>query len=308
MHEIPVLFFFAFTLWRYSLWKDKQSRKNYFYLVLGVILGALSGWPGYYIAPIINVYHYLSTRKINPQIIFLLFWPLVTFALHLYHNYVLTGQLLGGGLGTSFWFRSTKTETLRYLQQELSYIFLYFTKPLVLLAAVGIAVTRERKQLYLLLALLVFGLLHPLLFQEAAFRHDYLIYYLLPFVALSAALFVNWLWQKNSMLAAGVALAAILVGTLQTQRYLAELLVGARFKSGVVIGRYLERYSKPDDKVLLIIPQDLEFEGWHTTFYADRQVETIRESQDRKDAGQQGFDVRVDYRADGSMFSQKLQR
>lgn len=295
VHEIPVLFFFILSLWRYRLWLVEKDRRSYLLLALSILFAGFSGWPGHYIALAINLYHLLLTRRINPRVLLLLSLPVLTFSLHLLHNYFLTGSALGGGLAQSFWFRSTMIDLSRFIGQELTYVFVYITKPLVLMSLLGLIVAHKASKLPLLSVLFLFGIFHPFLFQEAALRHDYLIYSVLPFFPISAAIGVKWLASRNRVIAISVVLGIVTLSYLQSHRFLATLLEGERYREAVMIGKYINSQTEVGEKVLLLIPSSVEYEGWHTTFYADRNLTVLRSTEDFKNSRPGSFDVLVTY-------------
>lgn len=130
------------------------------------------------------------------------------FFLHLAHVKILTGSFIGGGLLDVFFFRFNPIATSslygfsysRFIIQELRMIIVYFTRVIVFFSFLWIIYKLFWQRFLfspsklpkfqddiLLLLLLPFGLTPILLFQNLAFIHDYMIYYLLPFVTLSTA-------------------------------------------------------------------------------------------------------------------------
>ncbi len=302
VHEIPVLFFFLFSLWRYLAWNEGNSRRNFVWLIIGIILGCLSGWPGYYTPVSLLVYHFLLHRKFEKKLVWLIIVPLGLFLAHVSQTFILSGSFTGGGFNSAFALRSSRPDFLAFLKLETTYILLYFTKPLVLISLAGLLLFFAKRTYQFPLMLLLFGSLHPLLFEEAANRHDYLIYYLLPFISVTAGFFISRMLLKSRPAGAFFAVAVIALSVIQSSKYTATLLNGDRFKDGVVIGRYIKENSAISDRVLLLLKKpNMEFEGWHTTFYSDRNISVIKGGVISSDEKLSAYDEIVTYLPNGSL-------
>ncbi|MBI3559326.1 glycosyltransferase family 39 protein [Candidatus Gottesmanbacteria bacterium] len=251
VQEVLVLFFFVFSFWVY-FFAPKL-------LLPALFLAALSGWPGYYVSFIIWLYDRKKT--------IVLAVPFLAFGLHLFQNWLLTGLALGGGLASAFTLRSGSVALLPYLQKEASWILAYFTKPLVILSVVGLLVLPKHS----VTPFLIFGLTHLIFFRQAVERHDYLIYYLLPFITLSAAWFLERILKNNKLFFLAVIIIA--AASFWSGRFFSQALLASDYaKDGYTVGRLINKVTGPKETVLVIDDKIYNNFDWQVVFYGDRKV------------------------------------
>lgn len=294
IHEVLVLFFFVFSFWQYTLWTSKGIKLNLYLMITGILLGMLSGWPGYYTPFVIALADLVTYRRLRKEMLIIILAAPLMFFLYLGNNMFLTGSIFGGGFAEAFRFRSGSVVLNKWAVRELQMCLIYFNRPVVVLAFLGLVYAFLKKE-WLIVLLFFFGLLHPVLFKEASFRHDYLIYYWLPFFALGAALTVVTLVRSKALLVVTVCLVAG-ISLFQSFPYLKALLDGDRYKESVYIGRLVNTSSAPSDRVLIVIPENFqsELEGWHVSFYADRDYQILRENEVNPKSSE-GYSVTVNY-------------
>lgn len=270
IHEVLVVFFFIFSYYYFSIWIEKKEKKHLYITIFGLIGGCLSGWAGYYSVFVIVFNYWLIERKINKLIIGLTLIPILLFSLHLFHNYILTGSIGGGGFSEVFLLRSSQVPWIGYVKKEISWIVAYFTKPIFLLALVGFPPVwyRLKDKRIFLISLLLFGFLHLILFRQAAFRHDYLIYYLLPLMVTIPALMLDII--PNVKLRNITFLLIVLMSVYSSYRFTTALENSNYNREGVTAGKLIAQKTSATDWIVLVSQKIYNNSDWQVIFYADR--------------------------------------
>lgn len=284
IQEILVVFFVISTLWQYELWNRTKSKLHRNLIYINLTFACLSGWPGYYLLPLLWFWEFLKFKTIRKEILFLISVPLVAFSTHLLQNLLTTKSIVGGGFWEAFLLRKNDVPILFYLKREISWSLAYFTKPLVILAVVGGIVSVLKKNIFLPI-LLLFGLMHLLLFKQAVYRHDYLIYYLLPFTSLGAAYLINKIFRQN-VIFGFVSLVLIFTMVASSLLFTSALLTSNYGRQGVKVGTRISKKIKPDGNVLVISKNIFNNFEWQVVFYADRQLRIVPVA----DSKLEGFD------------------
>ena len=161
----------------------------------------------------------------------------------------------------------------------MAWVFAYFTKPLVFLALFGILISILKKNI-ILPVFLVFGLLHLIIFRQAAFRHDYLIYFLLPFISLGSAYFINKIFRQNVVFGF-VSLVLIITIVASSFHFTSALLTSNYNRQGVEIGTWISQKIKPNRNVLVISKNIFNNSEWQVVFYADHHVRIVPEADNK---------------------------
>lgn len=279
VHEVLVLCFAMFSFWRYLIYLKSRSQRDAIMLYLGIISACLSGWPGFYVPLVILLNNLLKARKITREIILLVTLPVVIFTLHLFHTFLLTGSFVGGSFLESFTLRSSSVALASYIDRVVPWILAYFSKAIVLLAMICLVISVIRTKFdSLIFSFLLFGVMHLLLFREASFRHDYLIYYLLPFFTLAASRALISLSGRSRLMLLTLFTLTVGLSLKQTVRFTDALVQGDRFRESVRIGEYIKNNTRFDQKTLVTLPESSEsdYENWHISFYSDRPLKIIR--------------------------------
>jgi len=232
------------------------------------------------------------------------FWILsiLLFVLYLFYVKLLTGSFAGGGLFEALLQRSGVGEEgqianlniFTYLNQMRLWYVTLFTLTLCLLSGLWFMfklITRKISDSdFKILTLGIFGITYPLIFINSSYIHNYLIFYMLPFIALASASMFNilvirfkvknyrWLFFTS----------IILIVFLERFEFTKALILSEPDKFSVEVGRFINRETKPDETVT--IQADPIF--WETSenflkYYGGRRLVF---SQDAKD----GVVVQVD--------------
>lgn len=244
VHEIPLMFFVLLTFWFYL--KD-----NFRLTVISSLLAMLITWPGFFLVPVLILF--------KPKYWILIPISLSLFGLHLTHDYLVTGDFLGGGLREIFLYRISGVEPVSYLKILTRWAWTYYFL-LIPIGLLGFILKPNKISLYFLL----YALSYPIIFRDAASRHDYLLIYFWPFITLSAALII-----RRYLLAALI----ILLMLYFRWDYILALQNSSLYKESVTIGEYVKNKTKPGDRVEIIsFDKSLPFDGWFAGYYTDRPV------------------------------------
>lgn len=138
------------------------------------------------------------------------------------------------------------------------------------------------ERLSLIFLFLLIGLLYPIVFRNYVYIHDYLLYYLLPFWGLAAALGVvtvcHWLKKKfhlrlpSQLLTLGISLLLIIAALIDRAPMIAALRGSDWYSTGRTVGLAIAKHTDPHDSVVLLSPEIGENYGRFIDFYGDRKV------------------------------------
>jgi 4-amino-4-deoxy-L-arabinose transferase-like glycosyltransferase len=298
VHEPVVMVFILLAINQYWLWWRWEARKH---LVMSVVWGAVGGliaWPAFYLMPVLVIHAWLTKPNLRLRSLGLLVAPVVVMAWHLVHTRWLTGSWLGGGLVGVFAGRILRRgveETgvnlpvamglVEFVRLQFNWVRSYYTPGLLILAVVWLGVFgfmsmggfrfKERAKEWLVVVLLVFGLAHVVVNPSGASNHEYMLYYLGPFMAVSGALVLGklygWLPGKWWM-----GLLVLVVGFVvwSGQRFLVPLEKAEFHQPGYELGAILEWELWSGEKAIIASTQFQSFFGHLVKYYSDRHVES----------------------------------
>lgn len=231
-HEAPTLFFIIFCLFFYVRWKKGGKRINFSLILIGLFLGQWTGWPTYYLAGSL----FLLTWRWE-----ILVLSLINFLLFLFHIYLLTGSVIGGGLAEILLFRMGLINRLSWVEenyttrqlvsQEVSWLYHFFTPPQFVISLLALVTStyrwlRKRKidqQSVIWLIFLFVASAHVILFRTGAWRHDYWLYYFLPFfswgVSQSLTILLKAVSLPKSVFIYAVYLVLLFLAIYQSQPF-----------------------------------------------------------------------------------------
>ncbi len=289
VHESVVPAFSLFAVLGYIYFFERPSVVPYFLLVSGVVLGGLTNWTGFYIVPPLVLHYFLFKKRSIHHYLMGILIPLCIgiFILHILHMQWLTGGKIGLGgiflkrLNPYLSAELTGYSLPRYIWQEITYLRIYLTN----IAGIGAGVWLTRlffKRLThqvsmadtILFALLIYGSLHLVIFQDLAFIHDYMIYYLMPFVVLAAAFIFTSILHKLPK-RFRLIFILVLVGLMTSERasFTKALINSDMNTKGVEIGEFISRHTNTGDTVFITSNSYKEFYEVFINFYAARHVE-----------------------------------
>ncbi len=256
-----------------SFYFFQKNKPKAFYLT--VILNGLSGWAGYFFYPLL----YFLNRRLALKACLLL---VVTFSLHLFHTYLLTRQLAGGGIFDALLLRLGlfpalgKTEPeltgqftwLVYLIKEARMLTVYYTLTLLSLAALGLLFFRDK----ITLIFLAWGLSYPLIFSNVVFVHEYFNVFFWPFLALNLVNLFNRIRLKP------VLILIIFLGIfLERNKFYQALVKTKAFEPGYQLGLEINRLVPFGQTYTVVNTREfIESQNLFINYYSDRQIEYIK--------------------------------
>lgn len=297
VHESLIPLAAMLTFYFYFKWRKRKNRLLFWGLVGSIVFAELIGWPGYYPAGIIVVYHLIrsSLAERNQAIreaLWILGISIVMFLLFLWYSLPFEEEqlvdllgifLLRAGIGSQ---AQTWTFTWsQYLIREVRYSVNLMTATLLLLSGGWVLrylyrllnkITSQEENWLVLLGL--FGLTHLLLFRNLAWLHEYMIIYSLPFVSLSAAWLFWIIWKRislgnfnNWVLTRWLIFVVFLIWVGWERIEYAKALLDSRYETELYQEALrINRETKIDDKVTPRV--DIDDGVALFNFYADRQI------------------------------------
>jgi len=303
--EAPTLLFALMTVALFQRWKETSPPGGARIWTLSYAAGCLSGWAAFYVGPLLIMDAAITLRKLPAMrrraIAGLSVTALLCFALILGHVAVLTGSfapLIDAARNRIVAPAQNAAHSVHggrepWLEREAGFFHRLFGSHAVLLLAGGllagvVALARRRAnaQAAAIVALLAgLGLAHALLFPWAAYYHDWLLFHLLPLLAVAGA---EGLFLIGGAVKAGLRRAraparlAGLVGSGLILAGLAGHTVLSVKQAGLVereppcpawplIGRAISRLTPGEANVMA----NVAFLDAPLRFYADRPASTV---------------------------------
>lgn len=292
VHETVSPVFVLFTLFHYYHWLKKGLKRSYFFIILGTILGGLTSWAGYYLVPLLIIHCWcFKKEKEFFRRIFLLFpLSIMMFISHLFYIKLSTGSFIDKGFLKAFLFRfnlGPQAETVSFTYSKFfilqaRWMVVYFTRIVVVLSFLWMMLFLfsflKNKKIGLkesfILILLFFGFTHSAIFRNAAFIHDYLLYYTLPFFSMAAGLVLYQfgLRIKNNFLK--IIFYSLVFYLFITERipFTKTLLATKMNESGYKLGVLIKQLTSKREEVLVASKEFGAFLDVFVRFYADREV------------------------------------
>ena len=292
VQEVIVIAPILLSVLRYFIFFEKPSRKNLLILFLSLTFSHLINWPGYYVTPLFFI-HFLifskTSHKFTQATSFILFSVLMFF-FHLSHTFLLTGELFGGGILDVALYRLNLKESLvdftlqNFLTLQARWLAVYFTTSALFFSLVTviwiflkIKSKAISKKIQLLILLGVFGFTHNAVFRNMAFIHDYMIIYLLPFVAISSSFGFFLLIDKLKIYSAKpilmLASLFLILVTVERHKFTLALLSSARASDIYVLSNYIKNNTESGEKTLILSNIIKEHFEVFVYFYTDRQID-----------------------------------
>lgn len=274
VHEIVLLPFALLAFYSYRRFLKTSEKCWWNILLLAVTAAMLVGWSGYYAVELIFIHGILLQPKEKIRFLQLPLISVTLLTIFFFHSVILSPQATVdlqniflarlGGLSVGL---------IDFTAKEFRYAINLFTASLLLLSMAWIfsvipGLTRNlyRVNTILLLFLGLFGLTHILIFRQAGYYHEYLLFPLLPFIALASAGTVDNLLKLFQSLKIKLLIVGLILALTAGERlgYLQALL-----KSEYVRDVYQEavEYGKivrVNPGVIVPMERDVYF-----IFYAD---------------------------------------
>lgn len=290
VHETVVPAISMFGFWAYIKYHKKKKQFYYLLLVLTVIFGGLINWTAFYITPAL-CYLILVNRssKTDKKIYFLIPVCVLVFLIQVFHVHLLptksTGDVFSNVLvridpyltsdlyGFSF---------IKYIKQELLWGKVYYSLPLVSGAVIFFfyflyKLKKNRLEFadLLISSLFIYGIIQLIIFVQLSFIHDYMIYYLGPFMALSFSYIVLRLINKfkKTLLFPLVLIAILSFVFLENLNFAKALLKSNEHKNAYEVAKIINSVTIHGQRSFIGSNSYKEFQEVFVGFYADRQVD-----------------------------------
>ncbi|MBI2611654.1 glycosyltransferase family 39 protein [Candidatus Gottesmanbacteria bacterium] len=292
-HEPILTSLCTISFYFYIRLKKKNVRERYlFFLFLTLTL--LESWGGFFLLGFMVVHSLLSSYEnrsfvikiISVGIAVILFqFILIIF----FHGKETLVTFVNYGLARMS-VETSQSNIVRFtlpqfLLTEARYLTIYFTKILLVLSGLwGIWALLRLKRgvgtVDLTLGILFFyGAFFVLFFRNLSYIHDYKLYLLLPFMAISGAwmteIIAARLFKKRSFLK--IIIVIILVVGVFTERweYLRTLIFSSFDRPGYTLGQYIQSLTIPSEKTLVLSEEFDRFYGVFVRYYANRKVNSV---------------------------------
>lgn len=284
VHEPLVTFFVSLALIGYLKYAQNKLPGYKAIFFIGIILAELTTWAGYFLLPALTLV--LLLKKQFNQIKELMPVYIVSFGLfflHFMHTYFLTGQFLGGDLSGAFLQRAGLSEAgkieglnfFSYIDRIRLWFSSLYGTVLLLLSLMWAIIHYNRlleKNNWIVLVLFVFGSLYIILFPNSSYIHNYLTFYLLPFIAISSALSLNYclsLFTKAKLLLCVVVFFLVFLEGLNKLTALNESHAD---ELAWMVGVEINKNTKPNEVILITPISFIHSAEKFLLFYSDRNL------------------------------------
>ena len=284
-YEAMAMFFGLLALLLYHVWLERGAGWLLAGMVTALGLGALSGYAGYFIIGLIGLHYLLFGPSGRRRVFFAV--GLWTYALLIFGVWAGYTALLWGSVRT-FW-EGWKLRTgggtearftfAAYYALQYGRIRDFFTPVLRLLAvvwAVFFLIDLRRRERWLehswVVLLFLYGVANLVVFRQGAWVHEYWLFFLSPFFAVSSAVAVRYLSQRvlgSRKLLVAVLLLLIWAWYLPSALAQLQTFYQARDLAETPLARWLNAHTAFEEGVLL----GFEVLQPHFDYYLDRRME-----------------------------------
>lgn len=278
-----LLFWVLLTFYFYLLWVDKERTGFFAGFIAAFAAGALTDWPAFFLVPLLGIHFsiYGSRRRRRQFLLFVLVAVLLFISLAAYLGVV--AEDYRALFKEMIWKTSAHAIDLPESQEQFTlrqwfrqiggYYWNLFTPVPLILSALWLTWFLPRRRTdfhrnFLALLILLFGLLHVVLFRQGAFVHDYWSAYLSPGLALGSALAVGSLvekWKARPAVWLALACGGLAFALSSTARVF-ELRERFRDDSYYELGKVVREHTRFSEGVLTC----LQAEDPGMWFYPDR--------------------------------------
>lgn len=274
VHEVVLLPFALLSFYSYQRFRQTNKEKWWKILLISLVSAMLIGWSGYYAVGLIFLHGILFQPKARAKFFQLPLVAAALLAIFLFHASILSLQA-AGELQNIFFARlgGASISLVELLRHEIRFAVNLFTAALLGLTAVwgiwiGMLKTQGKlKQDNILLAFVgLFGIAHALVFRQAAWYHEYLLFPLLPFISIvSAAAIQRVISQLRPGMAQLIGIVMIILLVFSERLPYAKALLASEYvrdvyQEAVEYGKIVQ--SRPG--VVVPVERDVYF-----VFYAD---------------------------------------
>ncbi len=292
VHDTIVPAVSVIGFWAYLKYFKTENIKYYFFLVATLVFGGLINWSAYYLV-IALIYLQLLT-KTSKEVKKRIFALLPISALVFVTQIALV--FLAGAKSTESIFSNLLSRMnpyltadlygftiLKYIKQELLLTKVYYTLPVFLGAVIFVLYflfkfLYKRQKLSLaeviISSLLVYGIIQLVAFSQLSFIHDYMIYYLSPFMALAFSYMTFKILGRfgKSLVFPAVLITIIYFAFLSQLKFTNALIATDTNKRGYMVAQLINKETPSGTMSFITSGAYKEFQEVFIGYYSDRNV------------------------------------
>lgn len=278
--------------WAYLKYSKTKNIKYYLILVATLVFGGLINWSAYYLVVALMYLQVLTktSSEVKRHIFSLLPISASVFIVQIALVY-LAGARSTGTIFNNFFSRVNPYLTadlygfslLKYVRQELLLMRVYYTLPIFLGAALFVAYLlykflfiRQKLSLteIFISSLLIYGSIQLIVFSQLSFIHDYMIYYLSPFMALAFSYITLKIIErfKKSLFFPTILIAIVCFAFLSQLKFTNALIRSDANKRGYMVGQLINKESPSGTASFITSNSYKEFQETFISYYSDRSV------------------------------------
>lgn len=291
VHDTIVPAVSAIGFWTYLRYFKTENIKYYLFLVFTLVFGGLINWSAYYLV-ITLIYLQLLTktsREVKKHIFALLPISALVFVFQITLVYFVKAKSAESVFSNLF-SRADPYLTAdlygfslaKYVKQELLFARVYYTLPIFLGATCFVVYFLyhffKRRKLSLteifISSLLIYGAIQLIVFSQLSFIHDYMIYYLSPFMTLASSYITLNIFGrfKKSLVFPVILIAVIYFAFLSQLKFTNVLIATDTNKRGYMVAQLINKET-PSGTVSFITSNSYkEFQEVFIAYYADRNI------------------------------------
>jgi len=304
VHEVLIVFFSTLSVYFYLRFIQSSSRNNLIKFLISAFLNGYISWPGYFLYPFLVIHAYIYHRKLYKKVAICLLALSLSFALHLFHIYILTGVLFGGNMIDSLLFRLNLSQAInpdkidlvqftwpKYFIQEIRWNIIYYTRIFIIASIIFTFFSSfkiiKRQPLTraesLIIALLFFPLSYILIFSNMVFIHDYFNIFFLPFFALSFAWLINKLNKFSFKLVLPVFIVLSFFIATERLEFFQAHQNSNMHQTGYELGKLINQIVPQEESAAVFSINYANHHSIFIDFYADRNIYYTGYSQNQWD-------------------------
>lgn len=292
VHEIINTGTAVITVYYYFLWLKKGDRNSLLLIYFLTFIREAIEWSGFSLTFFLLVHAFFSNRQAFKKLIGLIPLSILMFSLHLFYLKILTGSFFGGGFMKIALVRLGFNQEsygniihpgfLQFLKHEFTITHLYFTKILVFFAFLYycffIKKFFEKKADLkfkggIVAVFFIFGASYGLIFRNALWYHDYLLFYALPFIALSSTLIIDHLTRNKKTIGVIIWFMVLSVFFTEKIKFTKAILLSDYEGKNYRICQFINKYTEKNSNILLTI--FVNESAYFFNFYLDRKYKSI---------------------------------
>lgn len=200
---IPVLFYILGAIYFYILWVESRKVGHFLMIFVFQFLGCLTGWAGYFIAPVLFLHSVIAYKKKGVMMALPLLFNFVCFGIYLAHIWYIGGieavKFVGGifqeRVGKGYTYFDLIRTMVMFTPYNIGVVSILLG---IYLIVAGVSGRLKVRFFGLIIALLFLGLLWAFVFRQLNCLHGYwCAHAFLPCFSISAGVGIIHLWRAK---------------------------------------------------------------------------------------------------------------